>query len=226
MDGTPQADASAPRAVPLILAGVTLIALSAGLGAWVLARGNGPFDIDSGWNVLLADRRWPFLLDLSVFMAVIGGGWFTTLVGPLVGAVVLLVRRRPWSALFFAVTPALSAALVQILKHTFGRARPEDIILLADYGSYPSGHVAGAATLAAALIVVTPRVWTVVVGVVWVVLMAFSRTYLHAHWLSDTLGGALVGAGTALVIAGALARLRARERPAAPGSRRRAPSLG
>jgi membrane-associated phospholipid phosphatase len=45
-----------------------------------------------------------------------------------------------------------------------------------------------------------------------VVLMMWSRTYLHAHWLSDTVGGALIGAGTALLVAAAFAVPMARER--------------
>ncbi len=55
-----------------------------------------------------------------------------------------------------------------------------------------SGHTANAATIAIVLIVLFPRGLAVAVGVAWTLLMALSRTVLHAHWLSDTLGGALV----------------------------------
>jgi undecaprenyl-diphosphatase len=45
-----------------------------------------------------------------------------------------------------------------------------------------------------------PRVWVWCVGAAWAVLMAVSRTYLGAHWLSDTLGGLLLGAAIAVIV--------------------------
>jgi undecaprenyl-diphosphatase len=131
---------------------------------------------------------------------------------PIGGALVLVLLRRPWAAVYFVAAEAVSAGGVQVLKHLFGRVRPEDIVVIADYGSYPSGHVANAATIAVAAYVIFPRVWVAIVGGVWIILMAFSRTYLHAHWLSDTVGGALIGAGTALLVAAAFAVPMARER--------------
>jgi len=53
-------------------------------------------------------------------------------------------------------------------------------------------------------IVLFPRIWVAVVGIAWVFVMAFSRTQVHAHWLSDTVGGALLGTGIALLAAAAL----------------------
>jgi undecaprenyl-diphosphatase len=142
----------------------------------------------------------------------VGAGWFGVLLVPIGGAIALIVLRRPWAAAYFLTAEAVSAGAVQVLKHVFGRVRPEDIIVIADHGSYPSGHVANAATLAVAAAVIFPRVWVMIVGGAWVIMMAFSRTYLHAHWLSDTIGGALLGAGAALLVAAVFAVPMAKER--------------
>jgi membrane-associated phospholipid phosphatase len=188
-------------AIGYLVAGLVLVALSCGLGFWVFTRGENPFAIDVWWNAFVADWYSPFLTGFSRVMNWVGGGWFAVLAVPLGGALALVLVRRPWAAAYFLAAEAASAGAVQALKHLFGRVRPEDILVIADHGSYPSGHVANSATLAMAAFVIFPRVWVAVVGGVWVVLMAFSRTYLHAHWLSDTVGGALIGAGVALVVA-------------------------
>lgn len=198
-------------AVPLV-SGLILVALAVGLGAWIFVRGNEPFDIDAEWNILLAGWSSPVVTGFSQFMNVVGAGWFSIAVVPLGGALLMILLRRPWGALFLVLSLAASAAGVQVLKQTFGRARPEDILVISDYGSYPSGHAGNAATVAAIAVVLFPRLWVGIVGAAWMLLMAFSRTYLHAHWLSDTLGGALIGAGVTLLLAAAFAVPLARER--------------
>ncbi|MDF2556040.1 MAG: phospholipid phosphatase [Microbacterium sp.] len=201
-------------AVPVIaylIAGSALVVLSCLLGWWIFSRGEEPFAVDTAWNALVGEWWRPVLAGFSHVMDFVGGGWFGVLVVPIGAAIGLIVLRRPWAAAYFLAAEAVSAAGVQVLKHAFGRVRPEDILVLSDYGSYPSGHVANAATIAVAAVVIFPRLWVGIVGAVWVLLMAFSRTYLHAHWLSDTLGGAMIGAGTALLVAGAFALPMARE---------------
>ena len=202
--------------IAFLVAGGVLVTLACLLGWWVFSRGDQPFAVDVWWNALVT-RWWnPVLLGFSRVMNWVGGGWFGVLAVPIGGAIGLVLLRRPWAAAYFLAAEAVSAAGVQVLKHLFGRVRPEDILVVSDYGSYPSGHVANAATIAAAAVVVFPRVWVAVAGAVWVILMAFSRTYLHAHWLSDTLGGVLIGAGAALLVAAAFAVPMARERTDAP----------
>jgi undecaprenyl-diphosphatase len=192
--------------------GLALFAAAVALGATIFFfRENAPFAVDSWWNSLLFAARSEFLLGISYAMNWLGGGWFGIIGLPLLCVALLVVLRRPWSALYFVAAVVVSAVLVQALKHTFGRARPTDIVVVSDYGSFPSGHVANATTIAVTLLIVFPRLWIALVGAAWVLLMAFSRTYLGAHWLSDTLGGALVGAAAALLVAAAFGATLARE---------------
>lgn len=192
----------------LAVTGVVLLGLAVGLGAWIaVGRGNAPFTIDAIWASWLADGRSPFLLWVSFAMNWLGAGWFGVLVLPLGVAGLFALRRRWWAAAYFLAAESATAIIVQVLKHLFGRARPEEIIVLSDFGSFPSGHVANAATIAVAFAVIFPRLWVILAGTAWVLLMAFSRTYLGAHWLSDTLGGALAGAGAALVLAAVFSRV-------------------
>jgi membrane-associated phospholipid phosphatase len=201
-----------PKRRWLFSIGVILVLAACILGFTVLIRANHPFLIDDWWNQLLAAWVSPFMLTLSQIMNFLGGGWFGAIVVPIGGALALILLRRPWSAAYFLTAVALSAASVQLLKHLFGRARPEDIIVITDYGSFPSGHVANATTMAVTAVFLFPRLWVMFAGIAWFLLMALSRTYLHAHWLSDTIGGMLIGAGVAFLVAGVFAKVIARER--------------
>ena len=184
--------------------GVVLLGVAFTLGTWILARGNDPFPVDAWWNALLAGWQWEPAVVLALALNVAGGTWVGIYLVPALCAVGLLLLRRLWAAAYFIVASIISAALVQVLKHLFARERPPDVTVVADFGSFPSGHVANAATIVTVLIVLFPRRWAVLAGAVWVVLMAWSRTYLHAHWLSDTLGGAMIGSAAALLVAAAL----------------------
>ncbi len=172
------------------------------LGAAVTAMGSDlPTPLDRWWNELMVIVRPEALIDFAYIMNRIGGGWIAVFAVPLGIAAALLLARRWRSAVYAVSAFAASALLVQLLKHTFGRMRPEDMLVASDYGSFPSGHTANAATIAVVVCVLFPRVWTIVLGAVWVLLMAFSRTVLSVHWMTDTVGGALVGAAAALLVA-------------------------
>ncbi|WP_338932675.1 phosphatase PAP2 family protein [Streptomyces netropsis] len=128
-----------------------------------------------------------------------------------VAALWLLWRRQRLLALWIVVTSALGTALQQGLKAAVGRNRPHwpDPLATPHYQAFPSGH-ALTATVACGLLVWL--LWlhgverrrvraALVVSVVSVLGVGFTRVYLGVHWLSDVVGGALLGA--ALVAASA-----------------------
>jgi len=186
------------RRWPVISSGVAILAAVL-LGLIALLRGNTPFEADAEWMEEILEHRNP-IWDVPAFvMDFAGGGWFSFLV-PIVFIGVLLFLRRFWAALYFGLAMGVSPLLVQLLKGLFDRPRPEWILVHADLGSFPSGHSANAATLAVALGLVFWRLWIWAAGAVWVVLMMLSRTYLGAHWISDTIGGLLLGAAVAVIV--------------------------
>ncbi|GAB2453364.1 undecaprenyl-diphosphatase [Conyzicola lurida] len=182
-----------------VVSGAIALVLAVALGALILIRGNLPFEDEAEWMQEIVEHRSPLWEVPSLLMNFLGGGWFSFLL-PAVIAIVLCVLRRFWSALFLAVSSVASALLVQLLKSIFGRPRPEDMLVTADFGSFPSGHSANAATLVVCLGIILWRAWVWVAGVAYVVLMMLSRTYLGAHWITDTIAGALLGAAVALII--------------------------
>lgn len=169
------------------------------LGFVITAR-NGANVLDEEFLGELVEHRSPFWTVPSLIFNNIGAGIIGVFIVPLSVAALFLLRRRPWAALYWTLAIALSGAAVQIVKHLFGRARPLDILVVSDYGSFPSGHTANAATMAVVLGIVLRRAWVWVAGVVYTILMLLSRTYLGAHWLTDTIGGALLGAGVAVIL--------------------------
>lgn len=182
-----------------IVSGGTAILAALGLGFIVALRAN-PYGVDAEWLEELVEHRSP-LWDVPAYvMSFLGGGWFGVFLVPIGVGAALLIARKPWSALYFVVASAVSAGIVQLLKSLFARARPEQILVAADFGSFPSGHVANAATISVALAILLQRRWVWFAGAAWTLLMILSRTYLGAHWLSDTVGGLLLGGAVAVLL--------------------------
>ncbi|MGC5345476.1 phosphatase PAP2 family protein [Streptomyces sp. DT171] len=107
-------------------------------------------------------------------------------------------------ALWVAVTSALAAVVQQGLKSAVGRDRPRwpDPVDSAHYAAFPSGHAMTAAVSCGLLLwllrrhAVTPPVWraAAVAAAVSVAGVGATRVYLGVHWMSDVLGGWLLGA--------------------------------
>lgn len=113
-----------------------------------------------------------------------------------VGGLLLWKRRYRWWVTFVAAT-AGGTLLNLALKQVFHRSRPliESGVLAFGGFSFPSGHVAAATLLwgfvaAFGVAHIRNTRWRITVvasAVVMVLVVAFSRLYLGAHFLSDTL---------------------------------------
>lgn len=202
------------RRWPLISASVC-VALVVALGIVIALRPTQAFSFDREWMGEIIEHRSPVWLVPALVMNSLGAGLIGVIVVPVITIVLLLLFRRPWAALYYAVAIIVSAVVVQLLKITVGRSRPKAILVTADVGSFPSGHTANAATMVLVLAIVFPFVWVWIAGSCYTVAMMLSRTYLGAHWLSDTIGGLLLGLGIAAMVWAPFAARLERERRAA-----------
>ncbi|MFN3707524.1 phosphatase PAP2 family protein [Microcella sp.] len=209
------------RRWPVISASVG-IAVALVLGSLIAVR-ESPLGVDERFMTELLEERAPWFDVPALFLDWIGGHLVGVVIVPVAMVLWLVALRRPWAAAFSVVAAAVSAGLVQLLKALFDRARPEFMLVATDEGSFPSGHVANAATIAVVLALVfgleRSRWWVWLAGLAYVVAMALARTYLGVHWVTDTIGGALLGAGVAVVLWAPIAdRLAAEPRPRAPAA--------
>jgi len=171
------------------------------LGALIFYRqADKPFGFEVEWMSELVEARAPIFTVPALVFNGIGGGISGIAIVPLVIIGGLLLWRRPWGALYFVCATIASELIVFVIKNLVGRPRPTDILVVSDFGSFPSGHSANAAVIATSLGILFWRTWVWIVGAAYTLLMMLSRTYLGAHWISDTIGGMLIGVGVAVII--------------------------
>ncbi|WP_370410340.1 phosphatase PAP2 family protein [Streptomyces fradiae] len=188
--------------------------LAAGVHLRVASGASGLQPLDDRWLRLMGEPRAGALQGLANALDVLGGPLGVMV--PLAFAGCLCVYGR-WRSGLFVLTVAVlaSGVVVPLLKAVADRDRPPHPSVLVNDGSFPSGQVFAAVALviAAAVVVFPPRArrWWWAFGALYVGAMAWSRTWLHTQWLTDSLGGVLAGAGTTLMVWWAFAPLLRRE---------------
>ncbi|MFF3326889.1 phosphatase PAP2 family protein [Streptomyces sp. NPDC002889] len=116
----------------------------------------------------------------------------------------LWLRHERPLAVCVVLTSALGTAVQQGVKAAVGRERPywPDPVDSAHFTAYPSGHAMTAVVTLGLLLWLLRRHgvagvlwgWCVAVAAVSVAGVGFTRAYLGVHWLTDVLGGWLLGA--------------------------------
>lgn len=198
-------DRRRPESAPLLLLAVCLFAV-AWLWAWfsasLMLRG-GPLLLDHDVYAFMFALRNPLADRMMATLAAIGSAPVLGLAS--LAALLWLLWRRRWkAALHWLGAIAVGLALTEGLDALVDMPRPP--IAAAGFG-FPSVAVTMTtvvfgffAVLIARELPGRQRVWPYLVTGIATALVGFARLYLGAHWLSDIIGGVLLGAIWVLLI--------------------------
>ena len=182
---------------------------------WFASSRSGIQRLDDAFLRTMVSVRTLPLTSVAEVLNVLGSAWVTF---PLRAGVVLFlaIRRRWWHAAAFLGAMVLSEAAIGGLKLAYDRPRPPAPLVETSGGSFPSGHAVAASVTAVALVIALfpPagfRRWLWgVAAALFSFVMALSRAYLGAHWLSDATAGVLLGTTIALGTAVGVEVIRSR----------------
>ncbi|MGC4930788.1 phosphatase PAP2 family protein [Streptomyces sp. DT117] len=212
---TTRTDPRSPRPAAALAAGTAVLALFVVLLALVAAQWSPLMSLDRTVadslhrhavtepglvhvNRVLTDWFWdPWTMRALIAVAVVALWW----------------RGARLLALWVAAASLLGSLLSQGVKAAVDRERPRwpDPVDSAHFSAFPSGHAMTAAVSCGLLLWLLrlygagPALWAgaVAVAVVSVIGVAVTRVYLGVHWLTDVVGGTLLGAAVvAFTVAG------------------------
>lgn len=183
--------------------GIGLLVVGVAIAALMLADPAAPLThgFDAAWREAMLATRNDALTAVSHALNLAGGP--ASLVITLALLAWWIPTGRRWGALFLFTTVVATTVVAQGVKRLVLRPRPADPMVTVDIGSFPSGHVV--TTVALCLVIVAVLVSTrlragLITTMVVTLLMVWDRTYVSAHWFTDTIGGAVLGGGTTLLL--------------------------
>ena len=195
-------DPNRPESASLALLAMLLIFAGwAFFSMLVIVAGNGePLPLDLTVHHALFALRTPLADHLMAMLAALGDWQVLAPASTLVFAW-LLWRRRRIAAWHWLAAIAFGLALTTALGFLLDVPKPPAATAVAGF-SFPSGPVTMAmvvygffAVLIAREMPGRRRAWPYVLAGLLVALIGFSRLYFGAHWLTDVLGGVLLGMG-------------------------------
>ncbi|PJE76052.1 phosphatase PAP2 family protein [Candidatus Uhrbacteria bacterium CG10_big_fil_rev_8_21_14_0_10_48_11] len=169
----------------------------------------GPFAVLDVWVAHVVITLRSPLLNIILFIATLFGR--ELLIAFIAIAVATLyLRRHAADALLLAVGTGSAGLLQFVLKHIFARPRPLfSPLTIENTYSFPSGHSLSALVFYGLLALFVywyttnhqRRVWAAVIASLIILAIGFSRVYLGVHWLSDVIGGYLIGGWLLVLLA-------------------------
>jgi len=180
----------------------------AGLGVFTVAAlviPATPLAADAEWSEWMLGIRTSLLTNIALVFNSLGRGFGRALTIALIALLIVFVLRSWLALLAFALVETATPIISSIAKLLVARPRPPDPLVHPTGTSFPSGHAAyaGATCVAVVLLFSHPgtrrRLWWALAALL-ILGMAWSRTYLQVHWLSDALAGALLGVSVALIV--------------------------
>ena len=206
---TPRRDAT----IAVVISAVTAVVFAVAANRAALSHIQR---LDDSWLRLMVSNRNPPLTVIAKIFNILGLV-YVTLPVRIALAGYLAFRRRWWHLAAFAAAVLLSEILIGPVKAAYDRARPPGSLVATSGASFPSGHaIATSVTVFAAVIALVPagrrRIAWGLAAAVFAMLMAASRAYLAAHWLSDAVAGLLLGTSCALVAAVVVDRVQRSQR--------------
>ena len=194
-----------PSALFLLACAVVLVLVLTGIG-WVLShvvQNDAMGRADAGVSRWFARERTGDLNDVTAVTSEIGGTLTITILAVLSVAVAAFVWRRWREPMLVAVAVAGEVAIFLVVTLLVDRQRPpvKHLDQAPPTSSFPSGHTAATIVLWGALAVLaSERAHSALVRGIFLalafglpLLVASSRLYRGMHFLTDVVGGALLG---------------------------------
>lgn len=183
---------------------LALLACLVALTAAVAVGWTAP--LDQATAIAAAMHRTAFQSAVAINVTALGSAPVVTIIA-LVTAAYAVAAGRPRVVLALAWTPLaflLDSAIKLLVRHP--RPTVAMIALPPDF-SFPSGHAVAASALYVTLALLAagverrsgPRRLLIASGVLVAVLVAWSRVYLGVHYLTDVVGGLMLGTAGAIV---------------------------
>ena len=172
------------------------------------------FYFDDSVRDFMAQHQTRAMRNFMRYVSLFGDWPGHTVLGLILLAVAWVRGSKNWTRIFLSMLIAMSIAGLagSVIKRTIPRPRPSVHSELrwggqrssSKYQAFPSGHVLASMAFFSALFLARRRIGLVCLPIP--ILIAFSRMYLGAHYLSDVVCAAVLGVLCALLVAHFLPR--------------------